>query len=56
MRLSRSSCRDGGKPGELVGKRRREGASVRREETSKLKVEETQKFFIGTSDNRVFIL
>lgn len=55
MRLSRSSCRDGGKPGELVGKRR-EGASVRREETSKLKVEETQKFFIGTSDNRVFIL
>lgn len=37
-------------------RRRREGASVRREETSKLKVEEAQKFFIGTSDNRVFIL
>ena len=40
MRQSRSSYRDGGKPGEVVGKRRGEGASVRREETSKLKGEE----------------
>ena len=39
MRQSRSSYRDGGKPGEVVEKRRGEGASVR-EETSKLKGEE----------------
>lgn len=42
-----------GKPSEMSGKTRGDGASVRSKETSKQKVEKKDgKFFVGSSDNR----